>query len=177
MALAWYNLGTGEVETAELHGLAVSVAGPPARQDHTAPRDWRMLALGTAAGLLAFALVALALRRLAPRLRTWVARRRADWLASERHAWVELRRAVQARDHARLRPALDCWADRTPGPDPSRQRHLSAALTALGAARYGTGRQGEADAWRTLAEVLPAIRRAARHRAPTDALPPLNPSA
>jgi hypothetical protein len=177
VAVAWYNLGTGEVETAALPSLAVSVAGPPAPTDDAARSDWRTLALVTAAGLLAVALVALSLRRLAPRLGTWVARHRADWLASEPHAWSELKRAVRARDHARLRPALDRWAARTPGADPRREQHLSAALAALGAARYGTGQAREADAWGTLGEVLPEIRRAARNRVPTYALPPLNPSA
>ena len=175
VALDWYNLGTGAVETARLPAIAVSVDGPPARSTMPEPRNWRAIGIAAAGGVIGLALLVSALRRLAPWLTTWVHRRRADWLASETRAWRVLRRAMAARDHARFRPALDTWVSRLPGVDPRGDPRVSAALAALGAARYGTATGGEAAGWRKLAGILTEWRRATRNKTPAAILPPLNP--
>jgi hypothetical protein len=174
VTLDWFNLRTGEVETARAEGFAVSVDGPPAAAP-AEPRDWRAIALTVLGGALALALAATALRRLGPPLRRRAREMRAAWRASEAWAWRALSRAVQARDHAALRPALDTWAARMPGPDPRDAAPLDAALTALGEARYGGGAAPEAKGWRALARVLPRLRKAGRARETAPDLPPLNP--
>ncbi len=174
VAIDWFNLSTGQVETARVDGVAIAVDGPPARSAE--PRDWRAIALAALAGLLALALLAWLLRRALPPLTRWLRARRAQRLASEAHAYALLRRAVARRDHAGLRPALDVWAGRLAGADPRLHPLVQAALTALGAARYGGGTAGDAaGAWRALAAALPAARRGAATARARAALPPLNP--
>jgi hypothetical protein len=176
VSLDWYNLKTGKVETATLEGFAISVDGPPARRAE--PRDWRTIALTALAGALALALVLWLLRRLLPPLGPWLRARHAAWLASESHAYAELHRVAGRRDHAALRPALDAWAARVPGPDPRRHPALQDALTRIGAARYGrTAPDDTAAAWRALLAALPQARRASRASQGAALLPPLNPGA
>lgn len=174
VTLDWYNLETGEVETASVDGFSVVVDGPPAARGST--RDWRAIALATLAVVAALAAATWAARRAYPPLARWLEARRTRRLASEAHAYAELRRAVSRRDHAGLRPALDLWAERMPGPDPRRDRRLIDALTALGAAYFGPAAPTSADAaWRALADALPAMRdaRGSKPEAP-DTLPLLN---
>lgn len=173
VTLGWYDLGAGAVETAEVSGFAIAVEGPPAARAE--PRDWRMLALwaaGATVALLAFVLV---LRRVLPLARRALVARRAAWLASEAHAFRTLMHVVARRDHAALRPALDLWATRVRPADPRRDRRLSDALLALGAARYGPGRVDEAAAWGHLAGALENVRHTAAPHRRSLALPPLNP--
>ena len=175
VSLHWYNLDTGEVETAALEGFAIKVDGPPARSAE--PRDWRAIALTALAGALALALALWLLRRALPPLGRWARARHADWLASEPHAYAKLRRVAGRRDCAALRSALDAWAAKVPGPDPRRHPGLQDALTRIGAARYG--RTASADttaAWGALFSALPEARRASRAlQAGATVLPPLNP--
>ncbi|MEL6204767.1 MAG: hypothetical protein AAFR47_05600 [Pseudomonadota bacterium] len=176
VTLDWYNLGTGAVETAGLPSLSLSVDGPPAQlAPSVEPRDWRALAVVTIAAVLALTLVVLSVRRLAPPLRAYAVERRTAWQASEGYAWVALQQSLRTRDAARLRPALDLWAARLPGPDPLCDPRVSDALTTLGAARYGPAEGQASDGWRRLAKVLPDVRRTARRHARPDPLPPLNP--
>lgn len=176
VSLDWYNLDTGEVETATLEGFAIAVDGPPARSAE--PRDWRAIALTALAGTLALALALWLLRRFLPPLGRWLQARHAGWLASEAHAYADLRRAVGRRDYAALRPTLDAWAATAPGPDPRRHPGLQEALTQIGAARYGrTTPDDAAAAWRALLSALPEARRASRASHPAAALPPMNPGA
>jgi hypothetical protein len=175
VSLDWYNLESGEVEAAAVEGFVIKVDGPPVRGAE--PRDWRAIGLTALAGALALALALWLLRRVLPPLGHWVQARHADWLASEAHAYAKLRRVARRRDHAALRPALDAWAAKVPGPDPRHHPRLRDALTQIGAARYG--RMAPADtaaAWNALFSALPEARRASRAlQAGATALPPLNP--
>jgi hypothetical protein len=177
VSLDWYNLESGEVETAVVEGFAIKVDGPPVRSAE--PRDWRAIGLAALAGTLALALGLWLLRRILPPLGRWVRARHADWLASEAHAYAKLRRVAHRREHAALRPALDAWAAKVPGSDPRRHPRLQDALTQIGAARYGrTAPDDAAAAWRALLSALPEARRASRApQAGAAALPPLNPGA
>ncbi|WP_108663628.1 BatD family protein [Acuticoccus kandeliae] len=177
VALDWFNLRTGKVETARAEGFAVKVDGPPAASTLPAePVDWRAVALAAILGLaLVGALVAL-VRRVGPPLLAAIRVRRAARLASEAHAFSVLMRTIAAHDHPALRPALDTWAARAHGPDPREDPGLAAALAALGAARYGTRTGDDADAWQKIRAALQDVRqRQADHRI-TTALPPLNPA-
>jgi hypothetical protein len=141
-------------------------------------RDWRPLALGALAALAAIFAGVWLLRGVAPPVGRVVAARRAVRLASEDHAFRELRRAVDRRDNAALRPALDAWAGRVAGPEPRNDPHLRAALTSLGADLYGPDSPRDAeDAWQALAKTLAVVRDASRSNDPVvSALPRLNPT-
>jgi hypothetical protein len=176
VTLDWYNLATGAVETARLPAFSLSVEGPPAATVGSEARDWRAIGLQGLAvfGLLAMCL--LVLRYLAPPLKSWFHQSRADWMASETRAWRGLCRVVRARDYTALRPALELWAARTPGPNPRQDVRLSSVLTTIGGTRYGNTSGGNASSgWRELDRVLKQLRRQARHKSPTAALQPLNP--
>jgi hypothetical protein len=176
VSLDWYNLESGEVETAAVEGFTIKVDGPPLRSAE--PRDWRAIAFAALAGALALALGLWLLRWTVPPLGRWVRARHSDWLASEAHAYAELRRVARRRDHAALRPALDAWAAKLPGPDPRRHPLLQDALTGIGAARYGrTAPGGTTAAWRRLLSALSEVRHTPRAPRGATALPPLNPGA
>jgi hypothetical protein len=158
VTLDWYNLETGKVEAASVEGFAISVDGPPA-QTAIEPRDRRAIALMALAGVVALAAGAWLFHRMSPMLGCWIGDARGRRLASEAYAYSELRRVIASRDHARLRPALDLWAERVTGPDPREQPRLRSALAELGAARYGPAAPMDTDhAWRSLAKGLPGVR-------------------
>lgn len=174
VTLDFFDLGSGTVKTVEVDGFDVVVTGPPAAG--TTPRDWRALVLLGLGALIALTILAAALRRLRAPLGRFLAARRAARLASEGHAYAVLMRAVRERDHARLYPALDAWFAAVAGADPGRDPRLGAAVTALGAARYGARKGGEAAAWCALARTLPAVRRDGyTGHGDAASLPPLNP--
>jgi hypothetical protein len=177
VSLDWYNLESGEVETAAVEGFTIEIDGPPLRSAE--PRDWRAIGFAALAGALALALGLWLLRRVVPPLGRWVRARHADWIASEAHAYGKLRRVVRRRDHAALHPALDAWAAKLPGPDPRRHPLLGDALTGIGAARYGkTAPSDTPAAWCTLLSALSEVRRTSRApQGGATALPPLNPGA
>ncbi len=176
VTLDWYNVETGAVETASVDGFPIAVEGPPA-QTAAQPRDWRVFALMALAGLVALSAGVWAFRQVVPALGRWIGEVRARRLASEPHAYAELRRVVASRDHARLRPALDLWAERVPGRDPREEPRLRFALTDLGAARYGPVPPANADhAWRALAKELPTARKSCHSADRAHALPRLNPA-
>jgi hypothetical protein len=177
VTLDWYNLATGEVETASVEGFAIAVNGPPA-QTAAEPRDWRAIALMALAGVVALAAGVWAFRRVSPLLGRRIVVARARRLASESHAYAELRRVVASRDHAGLRPALDLWSERVTGPDPREEPRVRSVLAEFGAARYGPAAPTDTDhAWHDLAEALPDARKSCRSTSSAvRALPRLNPA-
>ncbi|MFC3612308.1 hypothetical protein ACFORG_00925 [Lutimaribacter marinistellae] len=174
VSVEWYNLRTGAVETATVDGFAIEVSGPPAVDGEV--RDWRahlpmiLLALAVlGVGLVLY-------RWLMPRVAAWRAQRRADYLASEDHAYKLLRQEVSARNMARLPAAIDVWAARVDGPDPRRDPGVQAAMLRLGESRYGTAPQDDPAAWSAVASALDAARAVSRGQtARGSGLPPLNP--
>ena len=174
VSLQWYNLRNGAIETAAVDGFAVSVDGPPIASGE--PRDWRTILVVVAVGLVVLLLFAWIVRRAAPPLVRFAQARWTAWRQSETRRYAILRRTVRRRDYAALHPALDAWAERITGPDPRKDARLVAALTRLGAYRYG-GAEGEPTAaWRAVGEALADARRSHRAQvAGEGALPPLNP--
>ncbi len=177
IALRWYNLVSGAVEVAELPGIEVVIDGPDA--DAAFPLagiDRRGAAVVMLSGVLILCVGALAARYALPPLVAWRRERRSAWMASEPKAWRDLRTAVRARDHARLRPSLDAWARRCRGPDPRNDSRIASALTRIGVARYGEHTGNGEEGWRTLARVLPDVRSRSRRHSAGSILPPLNPA-
>jgi hypothetical protein len=176
VSVDWFNLETGEVETAAVDGFTISVDGPPAQT--AAPRDWRAIAVASLGGLMLLALVLWLVRRVLPPARGFLRRRRERWLASEPHAYEVLQRAVARKDHANLYPSLDDWAGKIEGPDPRRHPDVQSALTALGAARYCRDAGDAGPAWSALQKAIAEARRASvPSRHVHGSLPPLNPTA
>ena len=172
ITISWYNTASKKVEMATLEALEFSVDGPPAIL--MGDTDWQRLGV-RAAGALAVLLLAWAvLWRLVPRLARFKAERKAEWEASERYAWGELRTAISARDHAALLTALDLWAARFEGPDPRQAPGVEPALVRIGRARYGRTAGEAEDGWGPLYVALKAAR-SRRPDAASNPLPPLNP--
>lgn len=176
--LDWFDIDAGEVRSAQIEAVAVSVDGPVAVTRE--PRDWRLIAGVVIAVLVVLVLMIAVLRRLLPVLRRAVRKRRREYEVSERFAWRALGQALHARDTAAMRAAFDLWSDRFAGADPRRDPAVATALLRLGAARHApaneAARQHPDAAWTVLRQSLNDLR-AHRHSAlPTDApLPHLNP--
>lgn len=173
VSLDWYDIEERAVKTATVEEVVFHVDGPPVASGE--PRDWRMIALVSAASLLVLLVLAVGLRRMIPIWRERRARHRARVLASEGHAWSALASAVSQRDEAALRPALDLWAERCHGRDPRRAPAVQAALIGIGAARYGGGAAGP-DPWQALDTALRAERKLVTGQTLRPVLPPLNPA-
>ncbi len=177
VSISWFNLRSGEVETATVEAIPITIDGPPAVSTTQTPRDWRAIGVSALALLLAVGVAALILRKLAPPLSSWIGRQWARWRLSEPVAFRALRSTVRERNHKMLYDALEDWAAKLPGHGVLDDPRLREALGALGAARYGPGpRGGGSEAgWRAVERVLPEVRMAAMERRKPAPLPPLNP--
>ncbi|MEM1073745.1 MAG: hypothetical protein AAF665_09585 [Pseudomonadota bacterium] len=172
--LRWYNLQTKEVEEARVAGFDVSVDAPKAATRRLPPQ---MIAAYALLAVFAAGLMRLLWVFLTPPLRTWRATRRAQYESSEAWAYAQVRDSVAARDMGQLLQGLGIWATRTTF-DPRDKEPLKSALSALGAARYGSEKAQEDTAWHEVERALPDIWNAARQsRMHTAQLPPLNPIA
>ncbi len=171
IALDWFNIETGKVETAVLEATALVVDAPGPPVD---PLVTTRQAVALAAALVLVLLVLAAIRiYLLPPLRRLRARRAAIWAASEPQAARQVRRAIGQHDLGATHSALKTWSDRCPG---AAAPGLEAALAAIGARTYrGTG--GGDGGWAELSAAFQAERdrRLARNRAGSTPLPPLNP--
>lgn len=173
LTVRWLDLGSGQIETATLPGLDLSVADPP-----PPPPDPLRLA-GYGAGAIALILfIALAQRRLAPRLELWRAGRRAAWEASEPRAAWRVRNAIGRCDLGATDAALDDWCTFHPGIAARPEaRRLSDALHAIGRSRF-SGQAHTAEDWTPVRHRFTALRHIALARNSRPAvLPPLNPQA
>lgn len=184
ISLDWFNLETGEVETATVPGFDITTSGPPPRAAGSEAASFRTLLPWLAALLAAAALLLWLLRRYGPALGRRRAARHAARLASEPHAFALVRAAAAARDAAGLGTALTVWSARlAPGPatDPA-EAALAGVLADLGRARYGPdpAAPSPAEAWAALPSALDAARAARNARsadpAATGGLPALNPT-
>ena len=183
VSLDWWNTETSSVETAQVAALDVHVAGPQtvpsSAQDRTAGRRWLRPA-GGALLLLVFLGVAFqAAARMRPRWRA----HRQQRLASETHAFGQLRKALQTGNPQRAYAALFTWLERlSPGTDPdgfvaaSGDTALREQVERLSRACYADAGNG-ADLKR-LERLLVLARRARKQKTASrasGALPSLNP--
>jgi hypothetical protein len=180
--LNWWNTQTGEVETATVDPLVVSVTGPglAARQgDTVAATDWRSITLG----VLGVGLLGWLLRRWGPGLMQHLRSQRVARRQSEMFAFRWLRKAINQREPRAVHHALLVWLQRLePGGD-ARQfagdygdASLQASVDALSAAVYANS--GQIIDFTKLYQGLVAARRnykQSRSEKGRCALPPLNP--
>ncbi|MDW4497358.1 hypothetical protein R5H30_05140 [Sulfitobacter sp. D35] len=173
LTLDWYNLDTGEIETASVEGFDVSVSGPPRDQPTLADRlDPRLIAAGVAV-LVALALL---LRFAWPRLVAARHARQAARLAGKAHAEREAMRAIRARDLDGARRWIDEWARRAPVTEAPRLQAISEAMTRIGAHRFGPHPDQVPDADWTALKVALQQRGRGRVEPGNVTLAPLNPS-
>lgn len=174
VALHWYDLDTGKIETTQIKGTAYKVEGPPV--SHSEPRDWRMIILITIALLIGLVFILWLGRHLITWTRLWLGNRRAKWLASEAWAWSELRKVTHAHDFTRLNTALDRWAARQINSTVRHDPRLVTALARIGGERYSqAGKMQDKNSWRELEQLLVELRRVGRRHPAQNALPSLNP--
>jgi len=172
IAVSWYNLSSGKVETATVEGFAIAVDAPKAASTAVSGRE---IAAYAVLSLVVFGLGAGLWRVFAPRLRSWRADRRARYEASEAWAYASVKEAMRLRDMGRLFTAVDVWAARA-SIDPREETELASALCALGALRYGQAQGAETKAWAAVRAAFEATRKKTRTRRSADlTLPPLNP--
>ncbi|WP_148862862.1 BatD family protein [Marinobacter fonticola] len=175
VSLDWYNLTTGNVETASVEGFAFDVDGPPAPA--RAEVNWRSVVVVAMLLLLCLLAGFWIVRRWGGAVRHRWETARARRRDSETHAYRDVKKTIARRDNARLYAALDVWAARTPGHDPRHNPELRKALLKLGEARYGGRGEANTDrVWRDLERAVAGARIAGRKEASAkQALPPLNP--
>lgn len=168
--LDWYDIDDGQIRSAQVEGVSYSIKGAP-----IAPHQPVTIVKMITGVLLGTMILGLLIFRIWPLCHNALARRRSAYLASESFAWSQLIRMISAKDHRRVRLALDLWGDRWIGPDPRKSSDVQSALYALGAAHYG-GVAATDHPWDTLLKALKDHRRSDRSKDARPALPPLNPA-
>ena len=160
----WWDLTSGRLRRAEGSGVTVAVtAAVPA----TPYANWLLsiYVVTTCAGLAFLGLWAV------PRLRVVLARRRAEWAASETKAFHDLQRACRGDDPKAIYRAFTLWRQRID--DPARFDSFAEEIeSAVFASRPWTLQQSHDFGVR-----LAARRRTHRPIVSAAGLPPLNPAA
>lgn len=166
VSIDWFNLDTGQIETASLPPTRLTLASPK-RQ----PPDARTIVKS----VLYLVIVVSALwtlgRFLRPRYETWKIERRRRYLASEKYAVDALRSALQSRDLPAVYQALDLWKSRSAHPE--RSLDLERSLMKISAARYSETACNSPEDWKAAVQHLGALKSATERK--TGSLPPLNP--
>ena len=164
LAVSWFNLKTGKVETARIDPVDLELTAP---QWQMPDRDTLLMAVFALIGSCVF--LYLSFKWLAPiiqvRLDEWRHRRNS----SPAHAFRELKRAVAAKDLNRVYQSLDEWKRRVPA---SRTiAEFEAELERIGASNYG---RAHAPAnWDKLLRLARELKQSGTASHP--GLPPLNP--
>lgn len=173
VTLDWYNLDTGQVETASVPGVDLTVDAPVARS--VPALSPQRLILGALMLVLVLGVVAFSIRPALRRWKRWRAARLSRYLASPAHARSLAIDAARRRDLSATLAALDLWAARLGAPDPRRDPAIASALSDVGAALYGPSPNGDLADWPALDRALAVYSpdRASHHH--LTGLPPLNP--
>ncbi|MFD0981316.1 hypothetical protein [Tropicimonas aquimaris] len=179
ISVEWFNIDSGEVETAQLEGVTLTIDAPPP------PREPRFTGRQVALAGVALALLAglgwLLVRFALPPVRRAFENRNQARLQSEAHAAGEVRHAIAARDLPAFLAAREAWTRRCPAVPGNPPDALDAAAVAVSSALYGRGAAVAGDGgWRALGAAFEQERKhrltVHGHRVLIDALPPLNPS-
>ncbi|WP_171231593.1 BatD family protein [Ruegeria sp. HKCCA4812] len=166
VSIDWFNLDTGQIETASLPSTKLTLA-PPRRQPPDAQTIIKSVLYLV---IVVFALWTLG-RFLRPRYATWKTERRRRYLASEKYAVDALRSALISRDLPAVYQALDLWKSRSAHPE--RSLDLEKSLMNIGAARYSATAGNGQENWEATMQHLGALKSATERK--IGSLPPLNP--
>ncbi|NOC82460.1 BatD family protein [Ruegeria sp. HKCCD6428] len=166
VSIDWFNLDTGQIETASLPSTKLTLA-PPRRQPPDAQTIIKSVLYLV---IVVFALWTLG-RFLRPRYSTWKTERRRRYLASEKYAIDALRSALISRDLPAVYQALDLWKSRSAHPE--RSLDLEKSLMNIGAARYSATACNSPEDWEAAVQHLGALKSATERK--SGSLPPLNP--
>ena len=171
IAIDWFNLDTGEVETAMVEGQTITIVGEATSNASEAP-DWRLWASIAAGGLL----ILWVLRRIWPGLVERFTQLKSQWISSEPYAFRALVKAIGKRDLNLTYAALLQWFEHFPEASPNT---VKPALERIGSARFSDDlAPGNGDPWAKLRAAITRLRGdclAARRRNSGNALKPLNP--
>ncbi|WP_171228284.1 BatD family protein [Ruegeria sp. HKCCA4008] len=166
VSIDWFNLDTGQIETASLPPTKLTLA-PPRRQPPDAQTIIKSVLYLV---IVVFALWTLG-RFLCPRYATWKTERRRRYLASEKYAVDALRSALISRDLPAVYQALDLWKSRSAHPE--RSLDLEKSLMNIGAARYSATAGNGSEDWDAAMLNLGALKSPTERK--SGSLPPLNP--
>ncbi|NOD96060.1 hypothetical protein GS610_02450 [Ruegeria sp. HKCCD6228] len=166
VSIDWFNLDTGQIETASLPSTKLTLA-PPRRQPPDAQTIIKSVLYLV---IVVFALWTLG-RFLRPRYSTWKTERRRRYLASEKYAVDALRSALISRDLPAVYQALGLWKSRSAHPE--RSLDLEKSLMNIGAARYSATACNSPEDWEAAVQHLGALKSATERK--SGSLPPLNP--
>ncbi|NOC90733.1 BatD family protein [Ruegeria sp. HKCCD6604] len=166
VSIDWFNLDTGQIETASLPSTKLTLA-PPRRQPPDAQTIIKSVLYLV---IVVFALWTLG-RFLRPRYSTWKTERRRRYLASEKYAVDALRSALISRDLPAVYQALGLWKSRSAHPECSLD--LEKSLMNIGAARYSATACNSPEDWEAAVQHLGALKSATERK--SGSLPPLNP--
>lgn len=178
IAIEWFDIDSGTVETAGLDGFDLSIDAPRSTPADEPPGLVRAASVAMALMIAVLALF-VAFRYASP----WLAARLADHTrarrASEAFSYRALVHSIDQRDYRATLEAFDVWASRLKGTDPRRHQSLRTALDTIAARIYGGAPHTDAAPkaeWHTLKLATAAARKdALRHTLERHALPPLNP--
>lgn len=180
VTLRWFNLDSGQVETAEVEGFEMTVRGPPpaAKTDS----DWRQSVTGWAPVILGVAALLFASWRLWPRIARWRRARRVAYRASEDYAYRRAVQQLEARQLDGAFRAITRWWQLASAGSRELPEPLAAALASIGAGRYGRpdARTPDPDPWSGARRALDGARKEILRSADDrrhDPLPPINPVA
>ncbi|MBO6508179.1 MAG: BatD family protein [Roseibium sp.] len=185
LKLSWYNLDSGSVETVSAPAITFAVTGStPDTPPEPEPMDWRSLVFQAALLILGVFLLVLLGRKLVPLVKENISRRQQAYLASEPHAFRQLKNSIDARSLDRVLRTFQIWHQFYASPSANfDDRHFEAVLAAIGSRHYsksnGTDPKGADDNWQKLTLEVQTLRhdllknkRTVRQRP----LPELNPS-
>lgn len=166
VSIDWFNLDTGQIETASLTPTQLTLA-PPKRQlpDARAVLKSALYLTVVVCALWAFG------RFLRPRYETWKIERQRKYLASEKYAVDSLRAALQSRNLPAVYQALDLWKSRSAHPE--RSLDLERNLMQIGAVRYSSTTTNGPEDWDAAMQNLNALNSSKERK--SESLPPLNP--
>jgi hypothetical protein len=176
ISVDWFNLDTGQIETATAAEVSLIVDAPKSRS--WSEFSLRRLIWGLAIGLSTLGFLWLVWTPLSTRWQHHRARRAAKYLNSATYARDRALLAVQRRVLNDCLDALELWAERTAGRNPQQDPSITDALAQIGSTRYGPSpsQVEETSAWVRLEKAIRNFRETSEKRAGLPALPPLNPT-
>jgi hypothetical protein len=169
LSLSWYNLDSGQVETASVPAISFEVTGvTPDLIQPAVPLDWRQFAIQSLGLFVVIALLTLAFRRVMPRFMRFLQHRRNLYRSSELFAFRQLQKKIRQRDFdAATRAGLE-WQSRLNASENTIDwTQFNMAVAELGATYYGNQSLSETAErnthWRELGLEVRDVRRQLDH--------------